>query len=81
MSVLFMPPVQKVVKGWELGGWAPQQWVLGIEKPRQAVLGNVARPPSSSAWPVPGAPNHTMGRPACWQAHTPYNGGHNSAAT
>ena len=70
-----MPAVIGVVKGWVEGGWAlSKQWVLGIEKPRQAVLGNVARPPSSSAWPVPRAPNHTMGRPA-WQAHapTPYN--------
>ena len=66
-----MPAVIGAVKGWVKGGWAlSKQWVLGIEKPRQAVLGNVARPPSSSAWPVPRAPNHTMGRPA-WQAHAP----------
>ena len=66
-----MPAVTGVVKGWVEGGWAlSKQWVLGIEKPRQAVLGNVARPPSSSAWPVPRAPNHTMGRPT-WQAHAP----------
>ena len=75
ISMLFQPPVQKVVKGWEEGG----RWVPGIEKPRQAVLGNVALPPSSSAaGPCPGPqtiqwagpyntiqPNHTMGRPTC----------------
>ena len=30
ISVLFQPPIQKVVNGWEEGG----RWVPGIEKPR-----------------------------------------------